>query len=207
MKKSNEIHLISNGDDISDVLNEAAEFSKSINLSNKDTLRVRLLTEETMGMIKTLTGEVELKLSFIAQPDECIICVETDTEMSALKKDDLLSVSSSGENVLAKGIMGKIRDVFETAFLMPLGDDFSDYAPASLMDGMTMNMYSGHLMDVVYWNLESYKSNVKADKDSPDQVDRWDELEKSIVSNIASDVQVGIKNGHVVMNIIYKLTN
>lgn len=206
MTKSNEIHLISNGEDMNEVLNEAAEFSKNINLSNKDALRVRLLTEETMGMIKTLTGEVELNLSFLAQPDECIIRVETDTDMSALKKDDLLSVSSTGENVLAKGIMGKIRDVFETAFMMPLGDDFADYAPSSLMDGMTMNMYSGHLMDVVYWNLESYKSNVQANVESPEQSDRWDELEKSIVSNIASDVQVGVKNGHVVMNIIYKRT-
>ena len=73
MKKTQEIRLISSGEDMDDVLNEATSFSENMNLSEKDALRIRLLTEETMSMIRTLTGELELSLSFIGQDDECII--------------------------------------------------------------------------------------------------------------------------------------
>ena len=113
MKKSQEIKLVSNFDDIDEVLNEAANFSKDMNYSAKDALRIRLLTEETMSMVRTMTGEVDLSISFSGQDDECIIQVETDTMMNPLKKVDILSVSASGKNISAIGIMGKIRDVYK----------------------------------------------------------------------------------------------
>ncbi len=207
MKKSQEIKLVSNFDDIDEVLNEAANFSKDMNYSAKDALRIRLLTEETMSMVRTMTGEVDLSISFSGQDDECIIQVETDTMMNPLKKVDILSVSASGKNISAIGIMGKIRDVFETAFMIPSGAAFSDYCTSSMMMGMPMDVYSGQLMDTVYWSLSDYKNNVESEDDSQDQRERWDELEKSIVSNIADDVQVGVRGKHVVMSIIYKTTN
>ena len=204
MKKTQEIHLLSSGEDMDAVLNEAVEFSKNMNLSEKEALRIRLLTEETLGMIRTLTGGIELAICFIGNENECIIRVETDTMIDALEKQEILAVSSTGKNVLVKGIMGKIRDVFETVFLMPMGADFSMYAAPSMMIGMPTDVYSGQLMDTVYWTLNSYKKNVRDGKEWPQQEEYWDELEKSIVSNIADDVQVGVKNGHVVMSIIYK---
>ena len=206
MKKSQEIKIVSNGEDLPEILNEAEDFSRSINLSEKDALRVRLLAEETMSMIRTLTGEVVLTISFINQDDECIIQVETDTKMNMLKKEDILSLSASGKNISAVGIMGKIRDVFETAFMMPTGAAFSDYCTSNMMMGMPIDTYSGQLMDNVYWTLEDYRNSVEADENPQKHKEYWDELEKSIVSNIADDVQVGVKGNHVIMNIIYKLT-
>ena len=207
MKKTQEIRLVSNGDDLDAVLDEAAKFSESMNLAAKDSLRVMLLTEETMGMIKTLTGEMELILSFIGQEDECIIRVETDTMMNIVKKENILAVSSTGKNALAKGIMGKVRDAFETASMMSGGSDLSAYGSPLMVTGMPMNVYPDRLMDRVYWTLDGYKKSVEDEEDSPEHKERWDELEKSIVSNIADDVQVGVRNGHVVMTIIYKCKN
>ncbi len=204
MKKEQEIRLLSNGEDIEAVLNEAAVFSESIDLSEKDALRVRLLTEETMAMVRTLTGEVELTLSFIGLDDEVDIKVETDTMLNMIKKEEILSVSSSGENSAAKGIMGKIRDVFETAFMMPTGTSFSQYAAPSLSAGIPVDTYTGQLMDTVYWTLSDYRNSVEKEGETEDKKERWDELEKSIVSNIADDVQVGVRANHVVMNIVYK---
>ena len=205
MKKTQEIRLKSNGEDMDDVLNEATSFSGNMNLSEKDALRIRLLTEETMSMIRTLTGEPELSLSFIGQENECIIRIETDTRMDFMKKEDILAVSSSGKNASAKGVMGKIRDVFETLFTMPADSSFEDFSSSSGLQGMPGDMYSGPFMDTVYWTLSDYRSSVESLDETPDKKERWDELEKSIVSNIADDVQVGVRGGHVVMTISYKI--
>ena len=48
-----------------------------------------------------------------------------------------------------------------------------------------------------YWSLNQYKETVKTEVKK-----EWDELEKSIVSKLADEVQIGIKNGQVEMIII-----
>ncbi len=204
MEMSREIRIVSGGDDIDEVLREASLFSEMMHFSKKDALRVRLLTEETISMLRTLTREREVKLSFIAREDGCLIRMEADPIiMDKAMKKDILSVSSTGKNTAVKGIMGKVRDVLENAFMMPEMYSYAVYTSPSMM-GMTVDVTSGQLMDAVYWTLADYKGKVETEEDSAKKREQWDELEKSIVSNIADDVQVGVKNGHVVMNIIYK---
>ncbi|MBR4586703.1 MAG: hypothetical protein IKO30_00140 [Lachnospiraceae bacterium] len=204
MEMSREIRIVSGGDDIDEVLREASLFSEMMHFSKKDALRVRLLTEETISMLRTLTREREVKLSFIAREDGCLIRMEADPIiMDKAMKKDILSVSSTGKNTAVKGIMGKVRDVLENAFMMPEMYSYAAYTSPSMM-GMTVDVTSGQLMDAVYWTLADYKGKVETEEDSAKKREQWDELEKSIVSNIADDVQVGVKNGHVVMNIIYK---
>lgn len=48
------------------------------------------------------------------------------------------------------------------------------------------------------WHLSSYKENVS------DNTEEWDELEKSIIANLANDVIVGVKGKKV--DIIIKKT-
>ncbi|SEP98669.1 hypothetical protein SAMN02910369_00978 [Lachnospiraceae bacterium NE2001] len=207
MKKYQEIRLVSSGDDMNEVLNEAEAFSETMKLSEKDSLRVRLLTEETMSMVRALTGELELTLSFISQADACIIKVETDTLLSPMKKENILSASTSGKNAAVTGVMEKIRDIFETAFMLPDGAEFNDYVNPALAMGIPTDMYSGQLMDVTYWTLAGYRSRVEEEGETQEQKEKWDELEKSVVSKLADDVQVGVKGNHVVMSIFYNLTN
>ena len=204
MEMSREIRIVSGGDDIDEVLREASLFSEMMHFSKKDALRVRLLTEETISMLRTLTKEREVKLSFIAREDGCLIRMESDPIiMDKAMKKDILSVSSTGKNTAVKGIMGKVRDVLENAFMMPEMDSYAAYTSPSMM-GMPVDAASAQIMDSVYWTLVDYRGKVEAEEDSPEKKEQWDELEKSIVSNIADDVQVGVKGGHVVMNIVYK---
>jgi hypothetical protein len=70
--------------------------------------------------------------------------------------------------------------------------------------GMPVDVYTAQFMDTVYWSLSDYKNNVGKEGASEEHKERWDELEKSIVNNIADDVQVGVKGNHVVMTISYK---
>ena len=206
MEKVQEIRLESTGKDIDEVLKVAHDFSENMKLSDKDTRRIRLLTEETMAMIRTLTGEMELTLSFIGKDDKCIIQVETDTIMNAIKKEEILSMSSSGKNISAKGIMGKIRDVFETAIFMPTSALTEEYSARIDSMGVPLQTDSEEYFDSLYWTLSDYKTNIEKTEESKEKEDEWDELEKSIVSNVAYDVQVGVKSGHVIMCIVYKIS-
>lgn len=204
MKKVQEIRLASDGSDIDCVLDEAVKFAESMDLSDRDALRIRLLAEETMSMLRTLTGEMDLTLSFIGDENECILSLETETRMDALKKDSILSVSSTGKNSAAKGIMGKLRDVFETSFMMPTGASLQSCGTPVILLGIPADVPGGYTMDTVYWTLSDYRKNVENTQETEDGAERWDELEKSIVSNIADDVQVGVRGNHVLMNIVYK---
>ena len=58
----------------------------------------------------------------------------------------------------------------------------------------------------VMWSLEGFRSSLDDVMDSDEaSKEAWDELEKSIVANIASDVIVGVKGDRVDMSIICKL--
>ena len=46
------------------------------------------------------------------------------------------------------------------------------------------------------WKLSDYRDELERQKDN-ERIEAWDELEKSIVANIADDISVGIKGENV----------
>ena len=56
------------------------------------------------------------------------------------------------------------------------------------------------------WSMQKYQRGLESMKqDNVEPEEAWDELEKSIVANIADDVLVGIKNNTVELIIKKKL--
>ena len=56
------------------------------------------------------------------------------------------------------------------------------------------------------WSLSRYKTSVTEDRDTKKEAEEaWDELEKSIIANIADDVIVGIKDNYVTLTVVKKL--
>ena len=55
---------------------------------------------------------------------------------------------------------------------------------------------------VTVWKLSDYKNNVNVKNNTED----WDELEKSIIANLADDVSVGIKGDDVELIVTRTLT-
>ena len=78
------------------------------------------------------------------------------------------------------------------------------YREAELLYGKLGTIrFDGEDGEEYAWSLKQYKSNVaKLMKEDDSVKGEWDELEKSIVANIASDVQVGVTEDHVKM-VIY----
>ena len=122
----------------------------------------------------------------------------------------LLSVSSSGENTADKGIMARIWKHYKAALkenrkaaVMEAARGMT-YSEAELLYGKLGTIrFDGEDGEEYAWSLKQYKSNVqKLLKEDDSAKGRWDELEKSIVANIASDVRVGVTEDHVKM-VIY----
>lgn len=190
---------------IYDALDKIDNYLSDLKLGPKDSLHLRLLAEETLGMLGAMAGDYRSVVWFERDGDVCKLQVIAKTEMDIDKKKEILSVSKSGENNLAKGFMGKIADIIENGFLnydnvMKLQQEYGGgYVDYAAMGGRP----SG---ETFCWSLEQYKDaldEVRYDDEAAGTA--WDELEKSIVARLADDVIVGVKKDEVEFTIVSKL--
>jgi hypothetical protein len=190
---------------IYDALDKIDNYLADLKLEPKDNLHLRLLAEETLGMLGAMAGEYRSVVWFERDGDVCKLQVIAKTEMDIDKKKEILSVSRSGENNLAKGFMGKIGDIIENGFLnyenvMKLQQEYGGgYVDYAAMGGRP----SG---ETFCWSLEQYKDALDEVRYTDEAAGTaWDELEKSIVARIADDVIVGVKKDEVEFTIVSKL--
>ncbi len=202
--QTDKIRINSNGDGLSDVLAQSEKYAGYTGLDKKQSTRLRLMCEETVGMLRELAGEYSAEFWIDGDGKKTSLRLELQTEMDKEKRRKLLSVSSSGKNEFAKGVMGKIRDVIELSLMEDdLSDNLTDYD--ILMMGM--NNAAVNPVDVTnpmagyqIWSLMNYRDLVQEKKESYEA--EWDELEKSIIANLADDVRIGIRDRKVNMEII-----
>ena len=188
--KSNICDLSGQKEKLDAVLKEVEKCAAFNDLNAKSTLRLRLLAEELVGMLPELlehsTGNFWLENDGMKY--ELHVSVHA-LETGFTTREKLLSLSSTGKNAAAVGIMGKIRVAAENLLFSADNDiifsDFSDYE----MDSTNYN----HA-----WSLKLYTDNIRNRASSEAAAaEAWDELEKSIVAQLADDVVVGIRGRQV----------
>ena len=184
------IHVDSGGNGVSEALAQAEAVARYLDLPKKSTLHLRLLAEEMMSMASSMTGERELEFSIETSGRECRLKLVTETTLNAQLRSDLLSVSSSGQNAAAKGVLGKLRDIYERLVEPPDAG-----APIYFND-----MLAGGATGVNTWSLNQYRKSLGKNKDD----EKNDELEKSILASIADEIEVGIRSDVVEMTIYKK---
>ena len=141
---------------------------------------------------------------FAAVPEKdnvCRIHLMANTLMDYNKKQELIEASSSKKNAASNGFMGKVLEIFEnSAYSMNEITALQvEYGGAPLMYG-TMGMNDAVVLPSVsyMWSLGKYRENVDNDRENDEAaVEAWDELEKSIVANIADDVTVAVRGDSV----------
>lgn len=168
-------------------------------LSEKDAMHLRLLTEEMMGLMQSVTGADEGEFWIEDEDGEYRLHLLVRTLLSAEKKEQLLSVSASGKNESAKGLMGRLREFFDW------GID-EDITSNSLFLPDMYEHTSSPMLDWE-WSMRQYETALSARvaKDEPGAQEAWDELEKSVVKKVADDVKVYIRRGTAEMVILKKL--
>ena len=182
-----------------DTLGRVDEYLRAFTLGNKDRLHVRLLIEETLGMLRGMTGQYTAMLWLEVAKQDCRLYVRATSDMDINKKKDLLSVASSGKNAFAKGFMAKMGDLIENGVM--------NYENVMLLQqkyGMgyvDVASMGGNPSDIMFtWTLDEYRKKLGQKKgENEHAAAAWDELEKSIVANIAKNITVGVKKDHVEM--------
>lgn len=178
------------------------DFASKAKLDKRDTLRLELLVEETLGMAKTMLDEFYGQIWFVADGKACEIHFEATADMNADKKDELLSVSSSGKNASTKGFMAKLGEVISGA-LHGFGRTMDAYGQETVKYGIVHSpspmMGNADMMTV--WTLQTYRDGLGQASDD-DAEAALDELEKSIVAKLADDILVGVKGDRI--NLVIK---
>ena len=206
--KSDVITVRSDGNGASEALSQTEAVAAFRSLPQKSALHLRLLTEEMMGMLQEITGEKELKFWIEDQDRVFQLHLVATTVISRNKREELLSVSTSGTNAAAKGVMGKLRDIFERALDAEELGGMPDYYARGLVmpSGMAGEDPMAYALnaDMINWSMQQFRSNLNEDRQANAEAEQeWDELEKSIVANLADEVSISIRGNQVEM-VIYK---
>ena len=216
--KTDKIAVTNEGQGMAEAVEQAAAAAAYRGLTGKEKVHLRLLAEEMLGMLRQIAGETEAVFWVESEEKRFQLHLVARPCLTGEMRRELLSVSSSGKNAAAVGVMGKLRDIIERAFdATNLGDpsDYSSYYMQGLllpstpdtMDPMSFALNASLNAEIVNWSMQKYKTTVEKEKmeDAAAQ-EEWDELEKSIVANIADEVTVAIRGGEVEMT-VYKYFN
>ncbi len=207
---SGQIIMDNSEDRIANAFEKGEKYVDELQLSPKDALHLKLIFEETVGMLGELAMEYEAIVWFEKYDEECCLRVVAKTDMSAEKKADLIGLSASGKNASAKGFMDKIVDVIDTGML-----GYEDVTKLQQKYGGGTISYGGlgafsipgggMSYPEVFWSLNNYRDGLSDVIDDDGAKQAWDELEKSIVASLAKDLIVGVKNNRVDITVVMGL--
>ena len=149
--KSDVIIVNSDGKGLEDALNQAEAVAVYKGLNGKEALHLRLLAEEMLGMLRAIVGQVSGKFWIEDSKKDFQLHLQAETVIDLDKRKALLGASTSGKNSAAKGIMGKIRDIFDEAIEAHNGDvmegglyeDWRFTSDMGFSGGMPMMGYAG----------------------------------------------------------------
>ncbi len=200
---TNKVYVNNRGIGREESLKEIDRFSDYLDLSRKSRLHLQLLMEELLGMVSQIGGDFDAE--FWAEHDgkTCRLCLEAEIDkMNLEKRETFISVSSAGKNAAVTGVMDKIKNIVELYWLGYMeaaktvsGIDYIGYNDTALSSMDTTRT-------VMNWSLSQYRTEVEKHKNS-ENISEWDELEKSIIANLADDVSVGVR-GETVEFVITK---
>ena len=179
--RSTVIKVQSNGAGMDSALDMTERLVDESGITSKQKLHLRLLAEELMGMVRSITGEVEAEYWLETEGRNYELYLKSKVKLSSDMKNKFNSASLGNSDVSSKGFMSKLRYIIAE----------------KLMAKDRENICSE-------WSLKEYKRDVKKNRDHDDEaMEAWDELEKSIIANIADEVKVKFFDDYVEI-IVYK---
>ena len=169
-------------------------------LEQKAKVRLRLLAEELMGLMRGVTDQASAAYWIEQDGRQYVLHLATDVKLNRKMREQILAISSTGENAAVKGFMGKLKDMVATAFLP--ADEFR-VAPLSGLSLGLMSMAGNASpqaqqasVNTLNWSMQRYKAAIEKDG-AEDREERKAELEHSIVASIADEVTASVKGSRV----------
>ena len=193
--KSDVLVISSEGNGMEEVLAQVDAVAAYKELSGKNAMYLRLLAEETMALMRAITGDVKGAFWIEDQDGAFEMHLKVETMTDEKKRDQLLAASTSGKNEATRGFMGKVRAFFQRP------SDLPAFSTGFVGAGAPLS-YRNYV-----WSMEDYRSQLqmyRAQNREGAQA-AWDELEKSVVAHVADDVKVSIQGRTVEMTILKKM--
>lgn len=193
--KTDVIVISSEGSNMEAALAQIEKVTAYKELSEKDALSLRLLTEEMMAMMRAITGNVNGEFWVEDRDNIYELHLRVNSLIDEKRREQLLSASTSGKNEASRGFMGRIRSFFEPSSSVPVFN-------AGFMGGGAPQMYGNYA-----WSMEDYRDQLRQyrEQNQASHQEEWDELEKSVVAKIADDVKVSIRGRVVEMTITKRI--
>ena len=183
--KTDVITISSRGTRMEAALLQADKVAAYKEMSRKNALHLRLLAEEMMGMMRSITGDVTGK--FWIQDEDGVYELHLQTEKWLTSETRSASPSAPFFEI------GADEDVaaFSNPLILP---GMYEYTTAPAMDWE--------------WSMIHYEEALEACKPEKAEAvqEARDELEKSVVAHVADDIKVGIKGRTIEMTILKKMT-
>ena len=197
--RSDVIEVSSRGEKMEAALKQADKVAAYKEMSPKNAVHLHLLTEEMMGLMRSITGDVTGKFWIEDENDEYQLHLQVEKWLTSETREKLLAASTTGKNSAAKGLMGRLRNFFEVG----ADEDVVAYTNPLVLPGM-YETAAAPKMDWE-WSMVQYEEALASTRQENRETvqEARDELEKSVVAHVADDVKVSIK-GRVVEMVIYK---
>ena len=181
--KSDVCKLTNNAASLEAILKESEKAAAYVNLDKKEAMKLRLMAEELIGMLPELLSFSDGEFWIISDGKkfELHVALLANEALTYEKREKLLAVSSDGKNAAAVGLMSKILITAEFMLIdyeksLQTSSSFYTYGIGGEFEGLSP-----------LWTLTNYREKVSQEKG-----EKWDELEKSIIGNIADDILVGM---------------
>ena len=166
------------GSNQKEVLDGAESFVIRMGCSKKEAMRIRLLIEEMMELVKTITSQSWITVIVNVRKRTCVVRAELTGVLEGEQRVKLERLSSIGGQTASggsTGLVARMRGVVE-----------------SLMSG-------GSQKETHVWSLKEYINSVMEDGRSGDkeQERAREEIEHSIIAKLADDVKVSFSEESV----------
>ena len=169
--RAEHIELTDTKDSIERAEELTLRFAADSGMSAKATRRLRLLAEETLSLAKQIIGEASADFSISGSAELVQVSLELDKRLDDAQMQDLLSMTLTGENQAYRGFMGTIRALIAN--------------PSEIGS---------------HWTLQDYRQML-AERPASDAMSQEaiEDLERSIVANLAENVEVMLRGSRVRM--------
>lgn len=130
--KTDVIHVDKRGGGFQDALLQTEKAAAFRDLGRKETLQLRLCTEEMLSLERSVTGETTADFWLESEGRRFDLHLSAQIVMDREKREKLIASATSRKNEAANTFLGRLRDAFEAAMVSEASSDIPD----DVMDDM-----------------------------------------------------------------------
>ena len=115
--RSDIINIDNQGNGFQDALTQTEKSAAFRDLGHKESIQLRLCTEEMLSLARSVTGEMKADFWLESEGKLFTLHLSTETVMDREKRNNLIASATSRKNEAANTLLGRLRDAFEAAMV------------------------------------------------------------------------------------------